>query len=177
MKRILLVCLMVLLVQGVCLAKIEKQVDDFDASYAYYVNDYHQESSLTHPYIRIRSTFNLVFDNDNTIGSTNLILSFKQDDVYSMDSTINMRIDNNIYTWSTDPSTRSNDSVELVFDLPSNVYDAIMKTKKDIAVRFTYHSLTGHYKKDYIIPFKTIKDVQTMYKTYYKPETTSQAAE
>lgn len=175
MKRILLVCLMVLLVQGVCLAKIEKQVDDFDGSYAYYVDDYWSEN---YDQIFINSTFNLVFDNEDTLGSPNFILSFEKEDVYSMDSTINMRIDNNIYTWTTTyPSTRSNDKVKLVFSVLSNVYDAIMKTKKDIAVRFTYHSLTGHYKKDYIIPFKTIKDVQTMYKTYYKPETTSQAAE
>jgi hypothetical protein len=170
-KRILLVCLALLMMQGVCWAKIEKQVDKFDGSYAYYVNDFWRED---YGQIHIDTTFNLVFSDGDTIGSPNLILYYSCYDkayasAYAIDPTIKMRIDDTIYTWdSNSSSTRSNGSVSIVFGLPDNIYKPLINTKKDVAIRFTYHTLSGHYQKDYTIPFKTIKDVQTMYKTYYK---------
>lgn len=180
MKKLLLLFCCLLLAQTVCFAKIGKQVDSFDGSYCYYVDDYYRADNGQ---IHIDTTFNLVFSDGDTVGAPNIILNYAcyDDDYsppYSIDQTIKMRIDDTIFTWdSNSTSTRGNNSVELVTSLPSNVLKSLMETKKDIAVRFTYHTLSGHYRKDYSIPYKTIQEVQEMYRTYYNNNSsTNQAA-
>lgn len=179
MKKLLLFCLCMLLLQSVCFAKIGKQVDSFDGSYCYYVDDYYRADNGQ---IHIDTTFNLVFSDGDTVGAPNIILNYAcyDDDYsppYSIDQTIKMRIDDTIFTWDSPlSSTRSNSSVELVTGLPPTVFKALMSTKKDISIRFTYKALSGHYRKDYSIPYKTIQEVQEMYRTYYNNNSSTNQA-
>lgn len=168
MKKIWLLCLAaLLLMQGVCLAKIQKQVDKFDGSYCYYVDTiYFPGYADSH----VITSFTLFPDAENG-DEKYLQISLYSRTAYAIEPTIKIRIDDTIYTWTSNgSSSRGNSTVDFTFLIPDNVYDALMKTEKNVAVRFFYKDITGDYKEEFAISYKkTIKDVQAMYKTYRTP--------
>ena len=163
MKRILLICLALLMVQSVCWAKIEKEVDKFDGSICYYVDATYYDPY--NPQYTVAS-FTLFPDPEN--GDRKYLQIFlNSKTAYAIEPTIKVQIDDTIYTWdSNHQSSRRNGAVDFTFTLPANVYEALLNTNKNISLRFFYKDISGDYKQDFAIPYKKIKEVQTMYKTY-----------
>lgn len=167
MKKVLLLCLAaLLLMQGVCLAKIQKQVDKFDGSYCYFVN--HSLSDLEFSFLL--SSFNVFFTPDNIYDGKTFEICFTKDNGYSIHDTIKLHIDDTIYTWKTESDSIRSAFVKRSFPIPSNVLDALMQTKKGIIVRFYFSALSGDYVKDFVIPYKRIKEIQTMFHTHLPKE-------
>lgn len=177
MRKILVFMFLLLItLQSTCLAKIEKGSDSFDGTYWYHVDYTYSPPILSLESYTIDSGFGISFAPDIPQGTNYYYLSFRQDSTYFIGNTIKMNIDNIVYTWTTAAnSSRGNDFVTRTFPLPTNVYDAILKTTKPITVRFSYEDTSGSYSKDYVIPYKNIKDVQTMYSTYTPPTPTKAA--
>ena len=170
MKRILLTCLALLMLQGVCLAKIEKGSDHFEGTYWYFVDHSRSDSTMNF----LCSSFIVFFRQGDIYDGTSFEIAFLSDDGYAIGDTIKMQIDDTIFTWETSVSSSRGAFVRRSFPLPEPVYSALMNTKKNVAVRFYYYSLSGDYKKDYVIPFKTIKEAQELF-TKYVPKTASPA--
>ena len=152
------------MIPSISFAKIYYDTDKFDNSKWYYTTDMQDKGmfNFAEPYYRINTTFNLV---GNT--SRNLILNYATDDVYSIDKTIKIRIDDTLFTiTSTATSSLGNNSVTEVWGVTDNFYKALMATKNNVLIRFYYHDITGSYSKDYTLKYKYIKDVQDMYNKY-----------
>lgn len=173
MKKILLICLTLLLVQGVCFAKIEHGADNFEGSSWYSVSFEGNYPSMN----SLRSTFLVFFDHDKYDGNGFGITMDKQYG-YKIGDTIKMQIDNNIYTWQTASDSIRSAFIKRSFTIPDNVYQALMQTKQPISIRFYHSSIDGDFYMDYSIPYKTIQEAQTMFKTYVpKLESTKQPAQ
>ncbi|QJW45660.1 hypothetical protein HA075_07365 [bacterium BFN5] len=168
MKRILLICLALLMVQSVCWAKIEKGSDHFEGTYWYYVDHSRSDSTMNY----LISSFIVFFRQGDIYDGKGFEIAFLNDDGYAIGNTIKMQIDDTIFTWETAVDSYRGAFVRRSFPLPEPVYNALMTTQKDVAVRFYYYSLSGDYKKDYVIPFKTIKEAQGLF-TKYVPKTAS----
>jgi uncharacterized protein YqfB (UPF0267 family) len=156
--------------QGVSFAKIYYDTDKFDGHKWYYTTNSQDKDmfNLLEPYYNIDTTFNLVQCADGSY-SPNMILDYTTNDVYSIEPTIKIRIDDTIFTiTSNSNSSLSNGSVSEVWSVEGNFYKALINTKNTVSVRFNYHDLTGVYTKDYKLKYKFIKEVQDMYNTYGK---------
>ena len=141
--------------------KIKKGADSFDGTFWYYVSD--TETNFWEGSTVIRTMFNMFYP----AGKRNLIVAYENCDAYAIDPSIQMKIDNVIWNVSTDVQNTSYNGdykeVKSVFAIPNDLYEALMKTKGDITVRFTYNTLGGHYMKEYKIPVKLIMEMQKMY--------------
>ena len=170
MKRILLLCLALLMVQSVCLAKIKEGSDHFEGTYWYYVN--YSGSASTMDYLE--SSFIVFFRQGDIYDGKSFEIAFLRDDGYAIGDTIKMQIDDTIFTWETTVDSYRGAFVQRSFPLPEPVYTALMNTKKNVAVRFYFYSLSGDFREDYVLPFKVIKEAQELF-TKYVPKTASTA--
>lgn len=161
MRKIFIICSILLLFQGICFAKIEHGSDSFDGTSCYYVD--HSPSILSMDYLN--SSF-IVFYKNNTYDGKGFEITISKDDGYSIDDTIKMQIDDTIYTWKTNADSIRSASVYRSFPIPDNVYNKLMNTKQNIAVRFYYSSLSGDYEMDFVIPYKKVQEAQKMFETY-----------
>lgn len=166
-KRLLLIFMALLLMQGVCFAKIQKGEDKFEGQAWYFVD--HSSNIPGMGYVD--ATF-IVFFEQNKYDGKGFGITISKDDGYRIDDTIKMQIDDIIYTWQTNSDSVRSAFVKRSFPIPSNVYEALMKTKQNVAVRFYYSALSGDYQEDFVIPYKTIKEAQTLFTTYV-PQATS----
>lgn len=160
------------MIPNVSFAKIFYDTDKFDGHKWYYTTDTQDKDmfNLLEPYYRIDTTFNIV-QNLNSEYTKNLILNYTTDDVYNIEPTIKIRIDDTIFTITTPSnSSLSNGTVTEVWSVSGDFYAALMNTKNNVLIRFNYHDTTGSYTKDYTMKYKYIKEVQDMYNTYSNKE-------
>lgn len=169
MKRIILCLFLLLIVPSLSFAQIYYKVDNFDGKKSYYTTNNQQPSMLSlKGFYDLDTTFNLIKKRD--ADSRNLIIQYSDQDVYYMEPIIRIRIDDTVFTLTTDNkcslSQTHINTVDNVWSVSGDLYTALMNTKNDVLVRFNYHNVSGEYTKDYKLKYKYIKEVQDMYNTY-----------
>ena len=151
-------------VDSIINTKIKRVQDDFDGSYMYYVKDTETASIFSLEVSTITTRFNIAYPSKQR----NFVLAFSGDEsLYAIDPYIRMKIDGVVWNISTSPENTSYNGdfreVKAIFAITDELYDALMKAKSDIVVRFSYNEIGGNYGKEYKIPMKIIQEMQKMY--------------
>lgn len=161
LNKIIFTLILLFIFSGIASAKINTGTDNFDGSKWLYVQNI-QESSMfsLQDYYRLTTSFNLVK------GSKNLIISYSTNTIYAIDNTIKIKIDDNIYTLTTESNSNyGNNKATIVFGLPEEIMKPLINTKNDIKIRITYNDISGSYIKDFKLPYNFLKEMQEMYTT------------
>jgi hypothetical protein len=160
MKKFVLIMLLFSFMPFVVHAKIEKSVDKFTGSY-YYYDDYQTNNIFEGAHAG--ASFNIW----PKAGQKNYVFRIFEENIFSVDTTVEFKIDGKIYTLTTDEKNTSlhvdGGFAQAVFKLSDEVYNALMQTNKEIIIRGSYRVIEDLYKKEFKLPVKYIKEVQKMF--------------
>lgn len=143
-----------------------KSDEDYTGKRWYSVTD--TESSKFYDFnehYKITTTFSTVYEKNSTTSLKEYVLEYQKDNLISIRPRITFQISGK--TWEVFSQEESyvdnNGAVQCRWVLPASLLNALLSAKKDITVRFFYNTDDGDHSKDYTIPYRVVKSVQTMY--------------